>query len=62
MATVAVKRAGQRGKSIEEVVEYAVSHRTRSQILSILDQGIYTSAELAEMTGRAPEQDRQPHP
>jgi DNA-binding transcriptional ArsR family regulator len=51
VATATVKRAGQRGKSIEEVVEYAVSHRTRSQILSILDQGIYTSAELAQMTG-----------
>jgi DNA-binding transcriptional ArsR family regulator len=45
------KRAGQRGKRIEEVVEYAVSHRTRSQILTILDQGIYTSAELSHITG-----------
>lgn len=51
MATATVKRAGQRGKRIEEVVEYAVSHRTRSQILTILDQGIYTSAELADILG-----------
>lgn len=51
MATAIAKRAGQRGKRIEEVVEYAVSHRTRTQILIILDQGIYTSAELAEITG-----------
>jgi DNA-binding transcriptional ArsR family regulator len=51
VATATAKRAGQRGKRIEEVVEYAVSHRTRSQILSILDQGIYTSAELADIIG-----------
>lgn len=51
MGTAIAKRTGQRGKRIEEVVEYAVSHRTRSQILTILDQGIYTSAELAEITG-----------
>jgi DNA-binding transcriptional ArsR family regulator len=51
VATAIAKRAGQRGKRIEEVVEYAVSHRTRSQILSVLDQGIYTSAELADITG-----------
>jgi DNA-binding transcriptional ArsR family regulator len=51
VATATAKRAGQRGKRIEEVVEYAVSHRTRSQILTILDQGIYTSAELADITG-----------
>lgn len=51
VATVIEKRAGQRGKSIEEVVEYAVSHRTRSQILTILDQGIYTTAELSDITG-----------
>jgi DNA-binding transcriptional ArsR family regulator len=49
--TATAKRAGQRGKRIEEVVEYAVSHRTRSQILTILDQGIYTSAELADIIG-----------
>jgi DNA-binding transcriptional ArsR family regulator len=42
------KRAGQRRKTIEEVVEYALSHRIRSRILSILNQGIYTCSELAE--------------
>jgi DNA-binding transcriptional ArsR family regulator len=51
MATVTARRAGQRGKSIEEVVEYAVSHRIRSQILIVLNQGIYTTAEIADIIG-----------
>jgi DNA-binding transcriptional ArsR family regulator len=51
VATAIAKRTGQVGKRIEEVVEYAVSHRTRSKILIILDQGIYTSAELADIIG-----------
>jgi len=45
------RRAGQRGKSIEEVVEYAVSHRIRTQILMVLNQGVYTAAELADIIG-----------
>lgn len=49
MATATAKRAGQRGKSIEEVVAYAVSHRIRVQILIVLNQGIYTSAEIASI-------------
>jgi DNA-binding transcriptional ArsR family regulator len=43
------KRAGQRGKSIEEVVEYAVSHRTRVRILTLLNQGTYSPAEISEI-------------
>jgi DNA-binding transcriptional ArsR family regulator len=49
MATTTSKRTGQRGKRIEEVVEYAVSHRIRSQILIVLSQGIYTTAEIADI-------------
>jgi DNA-binding transcriptional ArsR family regulator len=49
VAATTSKRAGQRGKTIEEVVEYAVSHRIRSQILIVLSQGIYTTAEIAEV-------------
>lgn len=49
MASATAKRTGQRGKRVEEVVEFALSHRTRSKILVVLDQGIYTSAELAEI-------------
>jgi DNA-binding transcriptional ArsR family regulator len=51
VATATSKRAGQRGKRIEEVVEYAVSHRIRSQILIVLSQGIYTTAEIADIIG-----------
>ena len=49
MATGTAKRAGQRGKSIEEVVAYAISHRIRVQILIVLNQGIYTAAEIADI-------------
>lgn len=49
MATATIKRAGQRGKSIEEVVEYAVSHVIRSQILVVLHQGIYATGEIADI-------------
>lgn len=51
MGAATTKRAGQRGKSIEEVVGYAVSHRTRVEILTVLNQGIYTTGELAEIIG-----------
>jgi DNA-binding transcriptional ArsR family regulator len=49
VATASVKRTGQRGKSIEEVVEYAVSHVIRSQILVVLHQGIYATGEIADI-------------
>lgn len=51
MATATSKRAGQRRKRIEEVVEYAVSHHVRCQILIVLSQGIYTTAEIADIIG-----------
>lgn len=54
MATATEKRAGQRGKSIEEVVAYAVSHRIRVQILIVLNQGIYTVGEIANIIGEPP--------
>ncbi len=44
-------RPGQRGKSIEDVVGYAVSHRTRVQLLIILNQGTYCASELSEIIG-----------
>jgi predicted transcriptional regulator len=34
-------------KQIEEVVQYALGHRVRVEILILLNQGIFTSAELA---------------
>lgn len=42
-------RAGQRGKSIEEVVTYAVGHRTRVHILIVLNEGTYTAAQIAKL-------------
>jgi DNA-binding transcriptional ArsR family regulator len=44
-----VQRAGQRKKSIEEVVAYAVGHRTRIHILLLLNEGTYTTGEIAEI-------------
>jgi DNA-binding transcriptional ArsR family regulator len=44
-------RVGQRGKSIEEVVAYAVGHRIRVQALTILSEGVYSPDELARIIG-----------
>jgi DNA-binding transcriptional ArsR family regulator len=44
-------RAGQRGKSIEEVVEYAVSHRIRVQVLTLLNEGTYTPVQISRLLG-----------
>lgn len=41
-------RAGQRGKSIEELVSYAVGHRIRIEVLAMLHEGVYCPNELAE--------------
>jgi hypothetical protein len=46
--TASANNARQRGKTIEENVEYAVSHVTRSQILVLLHQGVYATAEIAD--------------
>lgn len=42
-------RAGQRRKSIEEVVAYAVGHRIRVQVLTILSEGVYSPDEIARI-------------
>ena len=47
MDTGASKRAGQRRKSIEEVVTYAVGHPIRAEVLILLNEGSYTPGELA---------------
>lgn len=51
MATATGERAGQRGKKIEDVVAYAVGHRIRVLILIVLNQGIYTTGEIADIIG-----------
>lgn len=44
-------RPGQRRKRIEEVVGYAVSHRIRVHILWILNEGSYTTSQIAKIIG-----------
>jgi len=45
------KPKGQRGKSIEEVVSYAVGHRTRIEILALLNEGVYTPDQISKILG-----------
>jgi DNA-binding transcriptional ArsR family regulator len=45
------KRPGQRGKSIDEMVAYAIGHKTRVQILIVLNEGTYSPAEVADIIG-----------
>jgi DNA-binding transcriptional ArsR family regulator len=40
-----------RPKRIEEAVQYAVGHKTRVNILIVLNEGIYTAAQLAQIVG-----------
>jgi DNA-binding transcriptional ArsR family regulator len=47
------KPKGQRGKSIEEVVSYAVGHRTRIEILALLNEGVYTPDQIAKILGES---------
>jgi DNA-binding transcriptional ArsR family regulator len=42
-------RAGQSGKSIEEVVAYALGHRIRVYVLTILNEGTYTPDQIARI-------------
>lgn len=51
MAKATAARAGQRNKSIEEVVAYAISHRTRVHILITLNEGTFTPGQIAEIIG-----------
>jgi DNA-binding transcriptional ArsR family regulator len=44
-------RAGHRHKTIEEIVPWTLRHRTRVYILTILNEGIYTVEEIAEIIG-----------
>jgi DNA-binding transcriptional ArsR family regulator len=42
---------GQSGKSIEERLAYAVSHRTRVYVLTILNEGVFTPDQIAGIIG-----------
>jgi DNA-binding transcriptional ArsR family regulator len=45
------QRRRQRKKTIEEVVTYAVGHRTRVHILIVLNEGTFTPGQIAEIIG-----------
>jgi DNA-binding transcriptional ArsR family regulator len=47
----ATRRPGQRKKTIEEVVAYAVGHRIRVHILIVLNEGTFTPGQIAEIIG-----------
>jgi DNA-binding transcriptional ArsR family regulator len=51
MSKKTAQRTGQRGKSIEEVVSYAVGHKIRVQVLVILSEGVFTPDQIAEIIG-----------
>jgi DNA-binding transcriptional ArsR family regulator len=48
-AGIKPKAKGQRGKSIEEVVSYALGHRIRIEVLALLNEGVYTPDEISEI-------------
>lgn len=49
MAKTRTARARQRDKGIEEVVAYALGHRIRVYVLTILNEGTYTPDEIARI-------------
>jgi predicted transcriptional regulator len=49
--TSAQRAAGQRKKSIEEVVSYALNHKIRVHILIVLNEGTFTTKQLADIIG-----------
>lgn len=51
MARAKTSKAGQRKKSIEELLGYAWNHRIRVQTLSLLNEGTYTPDQIARIIG-----------
>ena len=47
--TIKLSRPGQSGKSIEERVGYALGHHIRIEILTLLNEGVYTADDIAEI-------------
>jgi DNA-binding transcriptional ArsR family regulator len=52
VARTTTAKASQRDKSIEEVVTYALSHRTRVYVLTILNEGTFTPDQIARIVGQ----------
>ena len=46
-------RPGQSGKSIDERLGYAISHRVRVEILVLLNEGVYTAEDIAAIIGES---------
>lgn len=46
-------RPGQRGKKIEERVGFAVSHRVRVEVLTLLNEGVYTADDIGALVGES---------
>lgn len=46
-------RPGQSGKSVEERVGYALGHRIRVEILTLLNEGVYTADDIASLIGES---------
>ncbi len=44
-------RSGQRGKSVDERVSYALGHRVRVEVLTLLNEGVYTADDIATLIG-----------
>lgn len=54
-ATTAKERKGRRPrKKIEDVVRYALGHKTRVEILIALNEGLFTAGELADRLDQSP--------
>lgn len=51
--TTKTARPGQRGKSEQERVGFAVSHRVRVHVLTLLNEGVYTADEIASLIGES---------
>lgn len=51
MVRTMAAKAKRTKKRIEDVVQYALGHKTRVYILILLNEGIYTAGELAAMMG-----------
>lgn len=51
MSTETTARRLHQPKQIEEVVQYALGHRIRVQILIVLNEGIFTAAQLSRIVG-----------
>lgn len=51
IAEKAKKRAKRAKKGIVEVVQYALGHKIRINVLILLNEGIYTAGEIAEIIG-----------